>query len=218
MNSRRPDRSPAVFFRLGLVCEGDGDETALPLLVRRIETSLALGLVVGETQNAHGRGNLTVSGGVERFYRYAATSHDAVLIVLDSDEDCPVELARGLALRIRTLQQKTPAAIVAANAAFEAWFLADLASIEGQTVKGRVLVPEAAAVADDPDSIHNPKAALVQMIPRRTTYKETADQPSLASMIDLELVRERSRSFRRLLRALGVLGSAVAAGSADITP
>lgn len=123
-----------------------------------------------------------------------------------------------MAQRIRALQQTTPAAIVAANAAFEAWFLADLASIEGRSVKGRVLVPQAGAVADDPDSIHNPKASLFAMIPRRTTYKETADQPSLASMIDLDVVRERSRSFRRLLGALGVLGSALDAGSADITP
>lgn len=78
-------------FRLGLVCEGDGEQAALPLLLRRIGTSQPLGFDVGATYNAHGRGNLTVSGGVERFYRYAASSHDAVLIVLDADEDCPVE-------------------------------------------------------------------------------------------------------------------------------
>ena len=203
---------------MGVICEGDGDQAALPQLLRRIEAGLAFAFTVGKPRNAHGRSNLTKPKGVESFYRYTAGSHDAVLIVLDADRDCPVDLARGLAQRVRALQPTVPAAVVAANAAFEAWFLADLGSIVGQRVKGRVLVPTAEDRPDHPDCIRNPKVTLAGMIPRQTRYKETGDQPALAPLIDLDVVGERSRSFRRLLGALTDLESAVATDSADITP
>lgn len=205
-------------FHLGIICEGDGEEAALPALLRRVEVSLAFAFSVGKPRNAHGKSNLTKPGGVESFYRYTALTHDAVLIVLDADRDCPVELASELAQRVRALQSAVPAAVVAANAAFEAWFLADLDSIVGQRVKGRVLVPAADDRPDHPDCIRNPKATLAGMIPRQTTYKETGDQPALATLIDLDIVGERSRSFRRLLGALRDLDSAVATDSADVTP
>lgn len=50
-------------------------------------TSLAIGRVL----NAHGGGNLTAAGGVKRFVGYPASNHDAVLVVLDAEDQCPVE-------------------------------------------------------------------------------------------------------------------------------
>ena len=122
-----------------------------------------------------------------------------MLIVLDADTDCPVELARELAARVRVLDSVVPAAIVASNSAFEAWFLADLESIAGKCVKGRVLIPAGVRRPEDPDEVRNAKSALSALTAKGTTYRETTHQPSLASMIDIDLVRERSRSFRRLL-------------------
>ena len=140
-----------------------------------------------------------------------------MLIVLDADEDCPVDLALGLAQRIRALRPSVPAAIVAANAAFEAWFLADLESIAAKRVKSRVLIPKAEP-SSDPDGIRNPKRRLIALTARGTTYKETTDQPALASMTDPGVVSRRSRSFRRLVGALRNLATAVEAGSPGVTP
>ncbi len=205
-------------FRLGVVCEGDGDGPALRALLPGIPTGRGQPFVPVRVVPARGRGNLIAGGGVERFFRYVASGCDAVLIVLDSDEDCPVDLARELAQRVRALQASVPVAIVAANAAFEAWFLADLESIAGKRVKSRVLIPSPGDTSNDPDSIRNPKMELTALTAQGTTYKETTDQPSLASMIDPEVVSRRSRSFRRLLGALRDLEAAVAAGDPRVTP
>ena len=140
-----------------------------------------------------------------------------MLIVLDADEDCPVDLACGLAGRIRALEPSVPVAFVTANASFESWFLADLGSIVDRRVRGRVLIP-AGESPEDPDGIRNPKSTLIALTADGTTYKETSDQPALASLIDPEVVSERSRSFRRLVGALRDLEAAVAAGTSNVTP
>ena len=140
------------------------------------------------------------------------------MIVIDADKDCPVRLARELAKRIRTLGPAVPSAVVAAKSAFEAWLLADLESIAGRRVKGRVLIPASARRPEYPDEVRSAKSELIALTARGTTYKETTDQPALASMIDLALVRERSRSFRRLLGAVSDIADAVEAGRPGVTP
>lgn len=141
-----------------------------------------------------------------------------MLIVVDADKNCPVCLARELAKRIRTLGPAVPSAVVAAKSAFEAWLLADLESIAGRRVKGRVLIPASARRPEYPDEVRNAKSELIALTARGTTYKETTDQPALASMIDPALVRERSRSFRRLLGAVSDIADAVEAGRPGVTP
>ena len=178
----------------------------------------ASGITIGRVITANGRSNLTKPDGVERVFGYAAGSHDAVLIVVDADKDCPVEMARELAGRVRVLAPPIPTAVVAAKSAFEAWLLADLESIAGKRVKGRVLIPAGVRRPEDPDEVRNAKSALIALMAKGTTYKETTDQPALASMIDIDLVRERSRSFRRLLDAVSGIADAVVAGRPRVTP
>ena len=81
-----------------------------------------------------------------------------------------------------------------------------------------MLIPQAGDPFEDPDAVNNPKARLNALTAKGTTYKETTDQPALASMIDLDVVSRRSRSFRRLVGALQDLAAAVEAGSPSITP
>ena len=205
-------------FKIGVVCEGDGDKIALPVLLRRITEHGTTSFKIGKVLKANGRGNLTTSGGIERFLRYVSPGHDGVLIVVDADTCCPVNLGRKLADRIRALGLPIPIAIVAAESAFEAWFLADLGSIAGRRVKGRVLIPAGSEEPGDPDRIRNPKARLIELTAGGTTYKESTDQPALASLIDPAAVGARSRSFRRLLGALRGLEAAAAAGVPAVTP
>lgn len=141
-----------------------------------------------------------------------------MLVVVDADKDCPVGLAQELARRIRVLRPTVPSAVVAAQSAFEAWLLADLESIAGRRVKGRVLIPASARRPEDPDEVRSAKLALSALTARGTIYKETTDQPALASMIDPALARERSRSFRRLLSAVSDIADAVEAGRPGVTP
>ena len=203
-------------LRIGAVCEGASDGLALRALLPRIAAAEGTPLELGYSFNAKGRGNLTVPGGIEKYYRLAAPGHGAVLVLLDSDRDCPVILARGLAERVRSLGPQVPAAIVAANHELEAWFLADIDSIVGQRVKGRVLIADAVEAIADPDSVRAPKSRLAALTADPTTYKESRDPASLAALIDLAVVARRSRSFRRLVSALRHL--AARAGDAAVTP
>ena len=203
---------------IGVVCEGDGDDPALRVLLPRVASTQSPQLTQGRVVRASGRGNLTKPGGVEKFFRYVSSGHDAVLFVLDADEDCPVDLTQELAHRIRFLRPPVPVALVAANSAFESWFLADLESIAGRPVKSRILIPQTEASSVDPDNVRNPKAKLVALTAEGTTYKESTDQPALASMIDTTVVAARSRSFRRFVSAVRDLEAAVSAQRATVTP
>ena len=203
---------------IGVVCEGVGDVDALRVLLPRIVGTGGLPLQIGTIRRSAGRGNITARGGLERFIRFVADDHDALLVVADSDRDCPVTLARGLAERARMLQLAVPTAVVLAHHAFEAWFLADLESIVERRVRGRVLIPGPVEPVADPDAVRNPKRTLDALTAAGESYRESRDQPSLASMIDLDAVFAGSRSFRRLVGALSQLGEAVDAGRADVTP
>ena len=207
-------------MRVGVIAEGDGDKPAIGVILRRLPGSHEdlVQVQVGEVYNAHGRGNLTRADGIERFSRLAALGHDAVLVVLDADRDCPLTLAAELAARMKACALGVPAAVVCANHAFECWFLADMESIRGQSVKGRVLLRRAAEIQESPELIVNPKARLRDLLMPQEYYKESSDQPALAALVDLGRVESRCRSFRRLISGLRDLQAAAASGTDTATP
>jgi hypothetical protein len=49
------------------------------------------------------------------------------------------------------------------------------------------------------------------------SYSETADQPALTQLFDMETAYRRCRSFRRLVRAFGILATA-AGGNLPLWP
>ena len=207
-------------MRLGVIAEGDGDRRAVRVILDRlrgVHEDLAQ-VQVGDVYPALGRGNLTTAGGIERFFRLTAPGHDAVLVLLDADRDCPLDLAADLAERMTACGLGIPAAVVCANHAFESWFLADLESVRGQSVKGRVLLRPTAAIQESPEQIVNPKARLGDLLMPREYYKESSDQPALAALVDLGRVESRCRSFRRLISGLRDLQTAAASGADTVTP
>ncbi len=207
-------------MRVGVIVEGDGDKPAIGVVLRRLSglhEDLAQ-VHVGDVYNALGRGNLTTADGIESFFRLAAPGHDAVLVLLDADRDCPLTLAVDLAVRMKACGLSIPAAVVCAKQAFEAWFLADLDSVRDRTVKGRVLLRPTAEVQESPELIIDPKARLGDLLMPREYYKESRDQPALAGLVDLRRVEARCRSFRRLVSGIRDLQEAVASGTDTVTP
>ncbi|MDX2139336.1 MAG: hypothetical protein SF123_14725 [Chloroflexota bacterium] len=105
---------------IGLIVEGDGEATAAPLLVRRIlHEQLQRYNLNLKAFDAHGQGNLTTPGGLERFLELLRRNRDcrAVLVLLDAEDDhvdCPITFARALAVRAQSLQLDKPIAIVCA--------------------------------------------------------------------------------------------------------
>ena len=185
------------------VVEGDGDAAALPPLLVRIllEKYSRPDVIVaqGKSQVVTTKGRSNLETKLDTFLRYAQANPDcgAILILLDADDDCPVALAQQLSQRCREIGTRCPVQIVCACRSYESWFLASL-----DTIKGQSIIPDTAVFTGDAEAIANPKQWLTDQMPPGRAYKETADQPSLTSRIDLDLAHANSRSFRRLCHAV----------------
>jgi hypothetical protein len=146
---------------------------------------------------ANGRPNLLNK--LDKFLQHAQNKPDcdAILVLLDADNDCPVILSQELSQRCEQVGTKCPVQIVCARRSYESWFLASL-----DTIKGQSIIPDTADFTGDAEAIANPKQWLTDQMPPGRAYKETADQSSLSSRIDLDLAHANSRSFRRLCHAV----------------
>ena len=120
-----------------------------------------------------------------------------MLIVIDSDDDCPKELAPLLLARATgTANGRWPVGVVLAKSGFESWFVAAAESIAGHSG----LPPNLVAPAD-PESIRDAKGWLQKAMPPGRKYSETVDQPCLASRFDLDAAR-RAPSFDKMYREI----------------
>ena len=197
------------------VVEGDGDTFAVPNLISSILRNVKdRSLIVGKPKNAHGATNLKKSNGIESFVKYAWMEPNCagVLVILDSDDDCPVQLAESLALRIRTIGCRKPTVIVAAAKEYESWFLASCGTLTGIEHRGVTLLPKKLVFTGDPDSKRGAKEWINKQLPRNTCYKETVHQLLFTRKISHQVAATNSRSFRRMLSAIDKLREAIANG------
>lgn len=101
--------------------------------------------------------------------------------------------------------------VVMANREYEAWLLASI-----ETLRGKSAILLDAASHPDPEAPRDSKGEL-QRRSKGGRYSPTVDQAKLTAHLDLETAYRRSRSFRKLVSAFGVL--AAAAGVApDVWP
>ena len=115
------------------IVEGPGDRDAVPALLRRIlwERLDRYDIDVSKTKVANGKPNLIKR--LEDYVGYALIEGcTAILILLDADTDCPVQLARELAERAATLNLRVPLAVACAKHEYEAWFISCLSTDEGR--------------------------------------------------------------------------------------
>lgn len=181
------------------IVEGDGEVPAVPALLRRIlGAAMRYDIQVARPKNANGRGNLTKVGGLERFIRYAWKEPDcgAILVLLDSEGECPRDIARGFSKRIIAMGVIFPVVIVVAHRAYEAWILASISTVAGHLDLAEGLEPPA-----DAESIRHPKAWINANFPQGRAYKETQDQEAMTHLMDIGLASQ-TRSFRRFLHAV----------------
>ncbi|HEX5273616.1 MAG TPA: DUF4276 family protein [Gemmataceae bacterium] len=191
------------------VVEGDGEVAALPILIRRIAAAVDPGwyvevprpFQVKRTRMGNRFGDL--ERGIEFILRQARPPV-ALLVLLDLDDDDPVSLHAELSQRVKAYRGDVPSAVVLARREYEAWFLA-----AAESLRGRRGLPNDLGPPPDPEAVKDAKGWLRDHMPRTRKYSETADQPALTDLFDLDLARTRSASFahcyrevERLLRAL----------------
>jgi hypothetical protein len=207
--------------KIYLIVEGIGEEKAAPLLLRRIlhekleryEFSLARPFV------AKGKGNLTVSDGLENYLENARAEADcaALLILLDAEKEdvaCPPRLAKALAERASRLGLPFPVVIVIAVCEYESWFLANIENIAPKYFENKQLIK----YEGNPEEECSAKGWLERQMPKGRIYKETIDQEKMSQLINIDKTDEACRSFKRLVAALGELLKAVDEGKTSVTP
>jgi hypothetical protein len=205
-------------IQLVSIVEGQGEVEAVTILVRRIARELDPGLLV----QAHppfriSRGKLLKPGGLEHYVEVAvrrAGRGGVLLIVLDSDDDCPAELGPRLRSRVYETARGFAASVCLAHREFEAWFLAAAESLRGQ----RGLIGNLAS-PPDPEVRRDAKGWLSAQMEAGRSYVPSLDQPVMAALFDLAAARRRSLSFDRFYREVsrlltgGVGPTAESAGS-----
>jgi hypothetical protein len=137
---------------------------------------------------------------------YNIAGDGSILVMLDSDDDCPAQLAPRLLRRVREARPDLPSSVVLPKQEFEAWFITAAPSLRGY--RG---LPANIEPPPDPEAVRGAKEWLTgRMVDR--TYAETVDQAAFASMFDLTMAR-RSNSFdkcyREIVRLLTALGAAL---------
>lgn len=181
--------------------EGHGDVAAVPVLLRRIAERVQPTLVLQIVPPARVPRNKIVQPGVlESWVQWAAAktpTRGAVLVLIDSDDDCPARLGPALLQRATQARSDRALAVVLAKHEFEAWFLAAAESLQGKRSLASPLQPPS-----DPEGIPGAKGWLQQRMPKGRKYSETSDQPALTAVFDMDLARQRSDSFDKCYREI----------------
>lgn len=105
-------------FRIVPIVEGDGEVQAVPVLLRRfiIEFNPAIPIQIAGPIKQH-RGSLIKAGGIERAVQFAAIEmgeSGAILIILDSEGECPRKLGPSLLARAQEARSDKSSLVVLA--------------------------------------------------------------------------------------------------------
>ena len=189
---------------IGCVVEGKGEVKAVPILIRRVaavhypELNLDIPTPIRIARNKVCQiGELEYAVGIAI---RSISKQGAILILLDSDDDCPAELAPTILNRISPVFHNIPIAVVFAQHEFESWFLAAAESLRGKRgLKSDISPP------DNPEAIRGAKEWLRRRMPSGKTYSVTQDQPALTALFDIEQARKADsfdKCYRDIVRLL----------------
>lgn len=188
-----------MILSLACIVEGHGDVKAVPILLRRIAAEMDPGIQLKISPPLRvPRDKLIKSGEIERSVDLAARKAQAqggVVVLVDSEDDCPAQLGPQLLQRARQARSDVPVAVVLAKHEFEAWFLGAAESLRGK----RGLVNDLAPPAN-PEAIRDAKGWLSDRMASGGKYRETLDQPALTADFDFSKCRTAARSFDKCQR------------------
>jgi hypothetical protein len=187
-------------MRIKPIVEGSGDVAAVPELLRRLQFDYGLG--GHEVEIARPikwkRSCFNSEAHVRRAVQLAKAEPDCIgiLIIFDSDDDCPKIHAARVTDWSKQEAGDTPCEVVMAHREYEAWFLATVESLRGR----RGIRGDAASEAV-PEGIRGAKERLETKMRPNMSYSETTDQVALTCHADFRITYTGCRSFRRLVNA-----------------
>lgn len=188
-----------MIVHIGCIVEGQGDEEAVPELIRRLaQRSHPYVRVDCRAVQRVKRQKLVKPGELERSVEVLArklTLPRGVLILVDSDREPPGCEAPKLLQRAKSARPDLEAGVVLAHYEFETWFLAAADSLRG--LHG--FNPPVAVIVD-PEAIRGAKERLNRYMPANNPYGEVKHQKEFTKRFDLNAARRHSRSFDKCVR------------------
>lgn len=181
------------------IVEGHGEVEALPVLLRRLrDAGEAFDLDFHKPVRAT-RPELTRETSLRQLIRRSLALRECsgLLVLFDGDDDCPKELAPRIQGWGQDEAGDTPCLVVIAHREYEAWLFSIL---------------EPSLWPEDPEAVRDAKS----MVSRE--YSPTRDQARLTARFDLAATHRHCRSFRRMVRAFGVLAEGAGFRLSDWPP
>ena len=190
------------------IVEGIAEVESIPVLFRRIlrhqnvhDVSIARPFRVKRNRVVHAQ---ELERAITQAVRDRANAA-GVIVVLDSDDDCPAQLGPALLARARAATH-LPVVIILARKEFECWLLGAKESLRGKRgIRNDSVAPQ------DPEQIRGAKERLSQNMPPGRRYLGVDDQPAFADAMNLDQAQARCPSFAKLMRDLSELADAIRA-------
>lgn len=183
------------------IVEGRGEEEAVPVLLRRlIDEAQSWEIDVGRPIRKP-RSDFATENGVVRAVTLARRdpSCGGILLLFDSDDDCPAEMGPRVQGWANNASGGTPCAVCMAHREYEAWFLAT-----ADTLREHKAMKADAEPHPSPESPHGAKGQLQRRM-AVDDYKESVHQAAFSAKMSLAAAFQRSRSFRKLVTSFGAL-------------
>lgn len=179
------------------IVEGQAEVESVPLLLRRISAQLGVTDIRIARPFRVKRNRVVKPGELER--AISQTIRDRVdvggiMVLIDSDDDCPAELGTQLLDRAKKVTH-LPVAVVLATREFECWFLGSKESLRG--IKS---IREDATGPLNPENIRGAKEHLTRNMARGYRYLEVDDQAAFAEKFDLNAAKLSCPSFDKCFR------------------
>lgn len=187
-------------MRVVPVVEGEGEVKAVPVLLRRM-IEIAGGFEQLEISRPIRvkRNQLLKQEGFAAALRLARIQNSGVVLILfDSDGECPVNIRDTLEGWASAEASDMNCQIVIAHHEYEAWFLSSIHSLRAHPT-----VRDEAMVHPDPESRQGAKEQLSVRMHAGTSYSPTAHQAAFSQALDMAAAYNQCRSFRKLAAAFG---------------
>jgi hypothetical protein len=180
------------------IVEGDGEVSALPILLRRLAEWKPATVMTHVLPPIRVRRDRFLNRDDEfrkQLLLAAAKCGEGgwILIVLDADDDCPATAGADIFNRANRIAPHRKISVVLANREFEAWFIAAATSLHGH--RGFSMEENERT---DAETLRDAKGWMRRHM--RGVYREILDQPAFSALLDLQLAHDNSRSFRKLCK------------------
>ena len=191
-------------MKLAVLIEGKGDLSSIPHLVARVGIHVGSNAIAPDPIRTGGYVQLKRPGQLERYVKMAASRPDIehIVVAVDLDDGCAAECRREFDQRCSAIAEEIgrPVHIVFCIREYECWFLEVIETLregapEYEWKEGYQCI--------EPENKRDAKGILNDSMARH--YRPIVDQLKLTRRIDLVELYNKSRSFRRFVKAVSGL-------------